>query len=601
MLSSVYNQIIKNIRDSNKDGFVSKYLEETNLSTTTYELINNIDQTVSDVFFAKNFIETSLKSNTSSFTTILNDSIVCNVYFSIMINNSMNMLIGKIHDIDFIIAQHVTSCDFIYFPQYNYIKIIAHSSLEKSSNELLLLTRFLKVHPSLLDINDNSQSALKGFILSHGRPYHFFYDCAAMAHKLYKDKLLCKLDHFQTLNGNFIDFTKIYELDVINQVVKFDDLNHKSEVDGSIFFKVGLRFNKENTQIVNLIRDFDRRLNMAVNKLPDISTVYNEVLKLKKEGCFVLWFGVSTDKRSLENQIELLNSLVVELKKYHNICVVIDGWTVADSRRPLNPKLIESDINVLKEIQSIVLDTEFISLIGVESAQKIAIAKLIDFHISSAGTGSLWPSRIAQKVGLMHISHAFRDVSMKGHLHSINSTYMPSTLIEDINNTDVRIDFVSYKININKKIDFFKARYPILFTSHFDYRPLNLRKMVNIKRIDVAENLYRCVSSKPKIWLDTKPVSEIKGPYTLKIIGFVKFYSESTKNNFSKFYMDFGEGLSEKDKIIIDISKNTGKFEVSIDGRRPLKNLRFDVINAELDFTFQGLFYKLETIDNRKE
>ena len=409
------------------------------------------------------------------------------------------------------------------------------------------------------------------------------------------------MDHFQTISGNFIDFTEIYELDVLNHVVKFDDLNHKSEVDGSIFFKVGLRFNKENTQIVNLIRDFDRRLNMAVNKLPYISTTYNEVLKLKKEGYFVLWFGVSTDKRSLENQIELLNSLVVELKKYHNICIVIDGWTVADSRRPLNPKLIESDINVLKEIQSIVLDTEFISLIGVESAQKIAIAKLIDFHISSAGTGSLWPSRIAQKVGLMHISHAFRDVSMKGHLHSINSTYMPSTLIEDINNTDVRMDYVSYKVNISKTIDFFKASYPILFTSHFDYKPLNVRKMVNIKRIDITINLYRCINIKPKIWFDTNLISNINEPYILKIIGFITFHSKSTKNNFSKFYMDFGEGLSEKDKIIIDISKNTGKFEVSIDSRRPLKNLRFDVINAELDFTFQGLFYKIETIDNRKE
>lgn len=597
MLSSVYNQIIRNRRNSDKDCFVSKYLEETNLSATTYKLINSTDRTVSDVFFAKNFIETSLKNNTSSFTTILNDSIICNVYFSIMINNGMNILIGKVHDIDFIIAQHVTSCDFIYFPQYNYIKIIAHSNLEKASNELLLLTKFLKVHPSLLDINDSSQSALKGFILSHARPYHFFYDCAAMVHKLYENKLLEKLDHFQTINGNFIDFTELYDLNVSNHVVNFNDLNHNSEIDGSIFFKVGLKFSKENTQIVNLIRDFDSRLNMAVNKLQDTSTIYNEVLKLKKEGYFVLWFGISTDKRSLENQIELLNSLVVELKKYHNICVVIDGWTVADSRKPLNPKLIESDINVLKEIQSMVLDTEFISLIGETSATKIAVSTLIDFHVSSGATGSIWPARFGKKEGVFHNSQAFYKIQ-KSHIRYRGIDY-PNSMVQDVVEKVKRIDYVSYNINESEFIEFIVNNYPNIFDNHFDYLRFNIERTHNLEVINLNKGEFSSLNNDPQfiINIEKTETSLNNSEYTLSLIGYLKF--EGSGNHKCNIYLDYGEGFNAGQMVQAIVDSTSEFFEIDIKIEKPLKQLRFDPTSAKTNFIFKGLFYKIVNINNK--
>lgn len=601
MLNGILDEISKHIHQNKSATFVLTELESKHLKSSDNKLIHDLIKTVSDSFFAQNFLEKSLEANSPSFIICGDTNRVSNIYCSIMTSNGINVLLGAVEGLHFIIAQHVTSCDFIYFPKYNYLHKVAHTSPEKASNVLIILLKLLKARSSEKDITKGSEPLLRGLIMSHGRPYHFFYDCAAMVHKLHEANLLGRLDHFQTVSGNFIDFTELYDLNVLNHVVKFSDINYRSEVDGSIFFKVGLRFNKKNTQVIDLIRGFDRCLMKTVNKLAAVSTKYNEVLKLKEDGYFILWFGVSTDKRSLRNQIDLVLSLVLELKQQHNVCLLVDGWTVADKSYPPAPGVIKQDLDVLKELQNVILDTHIVSLIGEESFQKICIASLVDFHVSSAGTGSLWPSRIAQKKGLMHISHAFRDVSRKGHLHSVDSRYFPSTLIEDIKDIDARMDYISYKVNINETINFFKSNYPVIFTNNFDYNVFNVLKMVDIQCIGITENLYRCVSSKPKIWLDTRSISKIQGAYRLKIIGFIRFYSTSTKGNFSKFYMDFGEGLSEKDKTFIDISQNTGRFEVVIDASKPLKNLRFDIINAEVDFTFHGVFYKIEVINDKKE
>ena len=598
MLKNVYNQIIRNKGSSINRVFVSKNIEGNNLDSFTLVLIKNLIQSVSETFFASNFLKTSMEKNLPSFKLNSGEHSLCFIHTSVMVNNSTNILIGSVHGVSFIIAQHVTSCDFIYFPKYNYIHIIAHSSIEAASNIVNLLTELIDENVYIRGTG-KYKALLKGIILSHGRPYHFFYDTAAMAHKLYEEKLLNGVPHFQMRNSNFIDFTELYGLQVSNHIVKFDDVNKICKDGGNIFFKVGLGFKKKEQEIVRLIENFDSYLVKPKSKLLSSNTLFDQVSRLKEVGYFILWFGISTDKRSLENQTEILSLLVVELEKYHKVCVVVDGWTFADNSTSNNHKLIESDLNVLQQLQTLAVDTKFVSLIGTESSKKIAIAQLVDFHVSSAGTGSLWPSRIARKKGVLHTSNAFREVSDKGHVHH-NSTYMPECIITDISNDNAKIDFISYKIDVDKAIDFIKLNYPILFTRNFNYKPLFIARIDNTQAIDLDTNLYKSISTKPKFWLDTMPLRDTESPYKLTIIGFITFH-KSTEGNISKIYIDFGEGLSEKHKVFVDISKNSGSFEVSIEVDRPLHGLRFDIINAEVDFNFNGIFYNTEKINSIKE
>jgi len=449
--------LISNIENGDENCFFENNINEIKVSAQTLDLIKDIISTVEEINFARNFIETSLEASSPSFILHRHEGVRCSVYFSYMIDNNTNIMFNRVKDLDFVIIQHVTSCDFVYFPTLNYLSSMAHFQP-------------LSAHTVLSRLRDNSDISgkfkestkinpkFKGFILSHGRPYHFFYDTVNGVQKLYEEGLIGVVPHYQMKTGAYIDFTKIYGLKVPNSVLTFNELNHISDDGNPIFFKVGYVFNKSKPRVVELVKRFDNILINSININNIIYHSYRQILDIKEQGGYLLWASISTEKRALLNQVDFIGKLLERFETKQKLCVVIDGWTSAHADESMKLKQIQSDLKVFAEISELYPEVQFFSTIGAESLKKVAIAMLIDFHISSAGTGSLWTSRIVKKPGVLHCSNAFRSNAIGGHLH-YNSAYLPKDTIVDESSAGLRKDFVSYDLDINKALEFIQIKY----------------------------------------------------------------------------------------------------------------------------------------------
>ena len=117
-----------------EDGFsFEKDISDIDLNRDFYKLIDNILLTLNNKLFSKNYLDNSSKNNTSSFKLDVGNEI-CFIYLSYMVNKEINVLFAKIDSLDFIIVQHVTSCDFVYFPSINYLHRTATFDLNTGIN-----------------------------------------------------------------------------------------------------------------------------------------------------------------------------------------------------------------------------------------------------------------------------------------------------------------------------------------------------------------------------------------------------------------------------------------------------------------------------------
>lgn len=579
-----------------EDGFsFEKDISDIDLNRDFYKLIDNILLTLNNKLFSKNYLDNSSKNNTSSFKLDVGNEI-CFIYLSYMVNKEINVLFAKIDSLDFIIVQHVTSCDFVYFPSINYLHRTATFDLNTGINVIRSLANI----PNLKKIYKMAKSRefqLEGVILSHGRPYHFFYETATMAHKLYEKNLLNTYSQYQLVGCDFIDFVKLYKLNVSNHLVSPDYLNTISQKNHAIFFKVGMAFNKSDPEIIAITKRFETHLVSSIGILDESKSLYHKIRQFKQDNYFILWFGISTEKRSLNNQIRIISKLVEELNKYNKVCVVIDGWTTPNSFTPLQSKQAQLDLEVFLKIEKLNPETEFISLVGAKSSQKIAVSTLIDFHVSSGATGSMWPARFGKKEGVFHNSQAYYQVTEK-HIRYRGIDY-PNSMVQDVVEKVKRIDYVSYNINENEFIEFIVNNYPNIFDNHFDYLRFNIEKTHNLEVINLSKNEFSSLNNDPQFIIDIeKTETALKdSEYTLNLIGYLKF--KDSGNHKCNIYLDYGEGFNAGQMVQVIVDSNSEFFEIDIKLEKSLKQLRFDPTSVKTNFVFKGLFYKIVNINNK--
>lgn len=594
MLQNVFDQIVVNKQKNNKQIFVETNIENTDIDDYTNKLIIKLTRTVSESFFAKNFLRSSLERKYPSFIISSDEKDICSIHFSIMINNSMNILIGKVSEVDFIIAQHVTSCDFIYFPKYNYIYTVAHTDPKLASSVLISLTNYIKDDVNLISKIDECGSQLKGIILSHARPYHFFYDIAPMAECLYQEDLLDKFPHYQIKDGSFLDFSALYQISSKNIITDSKSMNNSCILGKDIFFKVGIAYKNFKKEYQSFINTFDKRIVRNAHNLNADKAILNTVQRFKNDNSFILWFGISTDKRSLINQDELAVSLIEKLSKYYKVSVVIDGWTAITNKEHTN---LYSDIEVLNEIKKKFDNVNFISLIGATSATKIAVSTLVDFQISSGATGSIWASRFGRKEGILHSSQAFyyiQDIN----IHRAGLDY-PNELVTDVIEEVRRVDYTSYHIDKNNFLEFIKNSYPNIFNKEIHLKRLNTKNMCNVEVIDAIQNSFKSLNNDPQLMMDIQSLkfNEIKLPYNLHLTCYIDFPQGSLQHE-AKFYLDYGKGFTESQVIRCLLGQDKNCFEIDVKIEKPLYQIRFDPTDLkDIGFNFNGVFYSVSTIN----
>ena len=355
---------------------------------------------------------------------------------SFLTAESQNILLFEGDEFSFFLVQGVTTCDYWMIPCLDLLVEVASPHVREIDRKGKV---FSELSGRLREIDEecgDQKFAFTGVIASHRRPAHFFYDCLIGMEQCFADasSLRCEIvSHLVSLRGgDFWDPAAIYPvLESCEQLqLDEDELNQFSRNNGLGFMKVGVWFKPQTSDLCrSLIRSLDARLKESLtSQRLGSSTVVNAVQALKKENYFIVWFGIATKKRIFTDQENFVAQFVERL--YHargDICVLIDGWTQPRSCLSSDAKFVADEQCIANRIKLRLSGlANVISLVGCSSSEKAAVSLLTDFHVTPCGTGSLWPSRFAQKPGLLHTSDAYRAKAIGSQLYALGSSLYPS-------------------------------------------------------------------------------------------------------------------------------------------------------------------------------
>lgn len=377
------------------------------------------------------------------------------------IYDHVNYLKFSIDKEDFYIIQYVYSVDAIYFPKHNcFLKAFnSHVGIEHIKKIIDYILFNLK---SSEDFNFNKESMkFKGLLMPDITPYHFFYDCLPAIECLNEYDLLDKIQSIYSLNAKeYFSLKKLYNLKHSKEThINAKELSKALITENSFTFLTGISLNHFSDTFIEML---DKKL---INKSLDLGQkkFLNETKEIKKAN-LTIWLGISAQKRSWNNQEELLIRVINELAlKYEKIVVIFDGMTKAIFQADdIDNDLIHEEKEILKRIKSSINKNVFsIDLVWKESYEKIYFASLIDIFVVNYSTGSMYPSRMLKKPGVTHLSNAMFKVVKDMHIHHNNIVKIPENAITDIPDPyNKRIDFISYtideKIFVNYVLNFIK-------------------------------------------------------------------------------------------------------------------------------------------------
>lgn len=341
---------------------------------------------------------------------------------------------------EFIVHQHVTSIDGIYYPS----KGIFYSFCHGSQNRLTTIVEFLLKN---IDYFKSCQIKETAFLIGHGRPYHFMYDGMLGLETIHQ--YVNKIDdntQFYTLESNaFIDAPKVY-----NRKQTADIINNKTltrlEQDGTLFIKIGALFGSgaKDSVIYEKMQSLDKKITAYVN---DIHSHSEDFIADVKKHFPIIWIGITGQKRAWLEQVEGYSNIINELySSFPGMAVIFDGWT--SSLATLQRDKVESDNDrkiTYEIIQRIAPDIKIVDLVGATIDKKIYVGSFVDCAIVNYSTGSMNVSRICGRPCITHMNNSFAPARHQ-HIHK-NAHPIPDEYVKDVIEDGSRIDSTSYHID----------------------------------------------------------------------------------------------------------------------------------------------------------
>ncbi|WP_346796477.1 hypothetical protein R5M92_13465 [Halomonas sp. Bachu 37] len=350
---------------------------------------------------------------------ISNEIFTCRASFII---DDMNFLFFSNNKDCFYLIQYTTNIS-LFFPIYFGSLVLeidplvvkqAHSKLPK------LFKKLANMGESLL-VRKKCYPTFLGLLLANYRPYHFFYDymCGLNSviektHRTYKTFGIHGMDFFpkDTLPDKCI-YASESELRINSMLAKNNQflimpciLFHRSNLHGE--------FKSLSSKIIK---------NCSYNLDSNIRWEQYDL---------VIWIGVSTEKRSWIEQIRGYSSIIRDISvKYNNLLVLVDGRTFPQNPQDSDITCKEKEDSILSALISENKEVNFLSMIGLQSSQKIFLASKIDFFISSYQTDSMYPSAICAKPGVVYIAPTVTQEQKSLHIHH-KIIEVPSEKIKEI-------------------------------------------------------------------------------------------------------------------------------------------------------------------------
>lgn len=301
---------------------------------------------------------------------------------------------------------------------------------------------------------ETPNSDLKGFFLNNKRPYHFFYD---------------QLSYATYIEERFTD--------IIEDNYSF--VFYNTFVDPDIFLKNSSRYVESTLGEVYLRPCLILHHRTRDNEIDFPLLMESRLLHTTKKTTvdfenydFVLWIGVTGQKRIWVEQIEGYASIIKLLSKnFSNILVVVDGWTAPYGEEVV---LLEEE-HIFNKIRKSCGDVvSFISVIGKDYYHKIAVCKHIDYFIANAGTGCMVPLRFCRKDGVLHTNSHLVTFPDNYDARGQNVKLVEKEFIKDVDIPVKKIDMVSYHIN-------WKVLYNLLV------KLINIKLNNKLDEIDIKE------------------------------------------------------------------------------------------------------------------
>ncbi|MFN4329315.1 MAG: hypothetical protein ACK4FF_10615 [Limnobacter sp.] len=353
----------------------------------------------------------------------------------------------------FYIIQKVSAIDGVFIPSQNLLLKFQHlDSLDAS----LLIANILNELD--LQVRKGYGSHFVGFNVSHPRPAHLLQDVLPG---------LAVLDEQQRLNSN-IPISLLAGGDYLEPSQCFPALAPSKTVSlplepGAYLSLMGapMTYNPPGQLPPSFYQAlFSRLVGMAERKEADW-TVRQQI---QSQAYFVLWLGISAQKRVWLNQSEGLAKVIALFQRqFPNLLVAFDGWTAP--ARPLQTDLaeIQRDRLVMIEVLNrLPVRPAHVDLIGQTMSKKIAVAQYANFYFTSALTGSVWVSRAFQKKGILHISNPLRDIAVE-HQANPHALLLPASLVTEVDADKApRFDCINYSIELEGLIGTIKAFTPEL-------------------------------------------------------------------------------------------------------------------------------------------
>jgi hypothetical protein len=320
-----------------------------------------------------------------------------------------------------------------------------------------------------------------GYLLSQSRPYHYFYDHLKVFLHLNTSKSVEARDSY------FIP----------------SSCDAKQEID-QVFLFPATYANYDFSQKSN---PYLRTLNVAMEDLvykESMVSFKEKITSVTQDVDFIIWLGITGQKRSWLQQVEGYISIIKHLnKEFPKIKVYIDGWTAIDGKTTNNA----DDEEIFNRIQQGLKNEsgiKLISLVGQDYRAKICHCSTVDVFIANSGTGSTVPLRFNKKPGVLH-----RNTRLFTYNDIYPDTVMctDSKLIVDVNLGDEKLaQFFSYHtpwqhifnltveiINKIKGVSIQALEVPTMEQVKQEYEAREKNKALDL---EVFENLNTVITSK---------------------------------------------------------------------------------------------------------
>lgn len=278
-----------------------------------------------------------------------------------------------------------------------------------------------------------SEKCFYGLLLNtEVRPSHFFYEmlCPVVNDNV-KSFVVSSSRHIYWNKTDFINVSDLFGSGAEKLVVDWKEFSRKCVVKNWLVFQPGFgvwgEYNKKCYYSDELLRKM-------ASPLPHSDEAYRPVL----------WLSVLSEEKSWAEQNDVYSKIINSfLKMGYEPIVVFDGLTRTCSESYLSYSKKRKEVECLQ--RKVGQYFEFIDIHGFTAEEKISFAMLSDIFISSVGTDSMYPSRIAGKPGVVHSSP---DVSMFGkHVYSQGTVKTDPDFSDYLDDQeDLRPDKRSYSV-----------------------------------------------------------------------------------------------------------------------------------------------------------